>query len=1606
MQTSTAPPKPQIDELVAAERSKDMPQGGDEIKESNGNDTFMDSGDNAGLHLEGLLEDLEVDVQSPTMLDPQCVISQEKLGGGFATDDNVTAIKTGILGMVGRENGHDGFMDEDETKSAMLEVKPVQDFALSIAEEAAVAPNLLSGLPVVKTPVLPPEFSSEAAFQSSMPPTDCLQQTQMSSPSLVSRLLLHEQPGQEQSSVMTKFLKSPRDGVPKENTDANQPSSSMTANAIQSSNAICTDCTIPPETLNYENSTSNTSIVEVCHQNVMSAGTVTEVVDHSDGPLSSTDTVPTAKLQGESGELDFLPTSDTLVNKESLRKCPQPESEVGLERGRFKEIPQNSYPAETSAIMVERPEIMPEIVPMSGLQYFNPAPCTTSPVSQPITLESQDAVASVMPHVASCASPMYTSTNTDLRVEGMMPATRNPDFVEANFMKKKTACTQEPQDLMASAMQVVPSEHQTSLPVVPLADHLQPKDSGLGTVRCAPGPSLYEFATAPQSLELQMQMETDKQLQQVQNSAQDAMVAATSVLEQSQSVWARIQSQYPSELGAVWDAQIASVAATIAAAASITKAAVEAAKAITQASNEAFNHLGLRIEEGSAGTEAVPLHLTFCNSNGRDEGRNAQMESHMMMTAAATSAGEMKKRAIAAARDAMVRAAKATSQAGDVITTGIHLLQAKAVEDAWNTKLRDQVGRFSKRQRVGRANRKGKEERKLTADRPTRSVVIKLKPANRKGKRRVRKVSVEKPTTIKLSPSNRNHKESKVSAEKPRRIVAVEHSPANRKHKEESKMSAGKPKRSRAVEHNPAHRKYKDEIMGNPEKPRRSMTIDPSPANRRHKEESMVRAKKPARPMTLEVSPAKNRKHKESQLGAQKNTISMAVEFSKANTKGKKEKSKVSADKTATSMATELISANPKGKKEKRKVSGKKPINMAMELTHSNRKDRKEKQKVSAEKPLVRMAMKLSHANREGKEEKSKASGQKPMRSVAVELSPTSRKRKEEKSNSSGENPMRSVAVELGPANRKRRADSKATAEKPAKKMAIELDPANANSKVEGNVSAQKPTKRMATEHSPVNTEHKMKSKVSAKKPTESMNAELSTANRKRKAESNLALEKNLVAELIPVKRKGKEKVSAEEPAHIAVKVTTPNRQHREKSQAKSKVTVEKASKSLVAELSPVKRKGNEKVSAEEPAHIAIEVTTANRQHKEKSEARATRSMAKEFSPAFRKHEEIQVRATRSTTTELNAANRTHMEESPISLEKSTRSTAVDLSSTNRKRKREDSKVNTEKPTRSMDLKLSPATTRSKERKLSEGIPSKSKAEGLSPIDMRGEVASPVNMKEKKKESKVSDKTSTSSVGVELRPAKMKGKKENKVVEETPTRSLAVELSPANLKHKNGSKVSEEMPTRSAAVELNLANTKGKNKKSKVSKEMFTRSKAVEFNLANRKGKKYIEASTEKPINCAEVDNSLTPERSASRITRQSIQEAKTKEDVAVNQNAATSMGDLLLKSSSSSARISTRNIIDEDVRILTSSVHSSSLKAKTSKNSKAVRVNTLMTRMQRTAELNQPEQSLKLPSTGHSSKGDKKSSAKTVSTRSEARQLRSKTSQTKIYNILKKSTY
>jgi hypothetical protein len=67
------------------------------------------------------------------------------------------------------------------------------------------------------------------------------------------------------------------------------------------------------------------------------------------------------------------------------------------------------------------------------------------------------------------------------------------------------------------------------------------------------------------------------------------------------------------------------------------------------------------------------------------------VERYTRISGAATSEDQTKSRAIAAVRDAMVQAAKATLQAGDVITTGIHLLQAKAIEDVWNTKVQDRV---------------------------------------------------------------------------------------------------------------------------------------------------------------------------------------------------------------------------------------------------------------------------------------------------------------------------------------------------------------------------------------------------------------------------------------------------------------------------------------------------------------------------------------------------------------------------------------------------------------------------------------------------------------------------------------------------------------------------------------------------------------------------------------------------------------------------------------------------------------------------------------------------------------------------------------------------
>lgn len=101
------------------------------------------------------------------------------------------------------------------------------------------------------------------------------------------------------------------------------------------------------------------------------------------------------------------------------------------------------------------------------------------------------------------------------------------------------------------AMVVVPtdsgqaSEPFTADPVLPMASqsmHEFPQVNSLGD---AANPSLYRFASTPQSSRANMQSETDKQLMQAQASAHNAMVAATQALAQSHCLWARLQAQVP-----------------------------------------------------------------------------------------------------------------------------------------------------------------------------------------------------------------------------------------------------------------------------------------------------------------------------------------------------------------------------------------------------------------------------------------------------------------------------------------------------------------------------------------------------------------------------------------------------------------------------------------------------------------------------------------------------------------------------------------------------------------------------------------------------------------------------------------------------------------------------------------------------------------------------------------------------------------------------------------------------------------------------------------------------------------------------------------------------
>ncbi len=246
IRASTATPQLKLGELI--ERIKHMARGGGETQENDrfdDKDTMVEIGNYAAHQLEGLLEDLEEDIESPSRLDPLLETSQKDLevgsptfggvenltvpihfehdavgqtedqdqafptmdshcdSGSFvveavaiegdqtavlATDNSVTAIKIGPLVVKGRENGYDGCNDEEKSKSAMLEVKPGQVFVLLLAEEAPVAPNLFSGLSGVQDSPFPTKHSSEAAFPSSAQPTNFLQHPQMSS--LVSKSLL------------------------------------------------------------------------------------------------------------------------------------------------------------------------------------------------------------------------------------------------------------------------------------------------------------------------------------------------------------------------------------------------------------------------------------------------------------------------------------------------------------------------------------------------------------------------------------------------------------------------------------------------------------------------------------------------------------------------------------------------------------------------------------------------------------------------------------------------------------------------------------------------------------------------------------------------------------------------------------------------------------------------------------------------------------------------------------------------------------------------------------------------------------------------------------------------------------------------------------------------------------------------------------------------------------------------------------------------------------------------------------------------------------------------------------------------------------------------
>lgn len=108
--------------------------------------------------------------------------------------------------------------------------------------------------------------------------------------------------------------------------------------------------------------------------------------------------------------------------------------------------------------------------------------------------------------------------------------------------------------------------------------------------------------------------DTDRELRSAQVSAHNAMATATSALARSHLAWTQSRHEDLSDSGIAREAQIASLAATVGAAASVAKAAVEAVKAISNASLWAFTQggqVGLSSFFGTRRVLALLKYLEF-----------------------------------------------------------------------------------------------------------------------------------------------------------------------------------------------------------------------------------------------------------------------------------------------------------------------------------------------------------------------------------------------------------------------------------------------------------------------------------------------------------------------------------------------------------------------------------------------------------------------------------------------------------------------------------------------------------------------------------------------------------------------------------------------------------------------------------------------------------------------------------------------------------------------------------------------------------------------------------------------------------------------------------